>query len=325
MTAERLKQEPHMTPPTIMMLTSSDHSGDAQRCRKMGLAAYLVKPVRQSALRSAILKALNTSATKRDADVHAKTPEPLAPLRVLLAEDNVVNQRVAIGLMQKAGHTVTLAANGLEALAALEQGTFDLVLMDMQMPEMGGAEAMAAIRENEKASGGHVPIVALTAHALKGDRERCLEAGADGYVPKPIAPAMLFREIESVLGRHGAAAAHDHGGVDPEVMARVGSDPEVLREIIQLFIEDCPKQLEAIQLGLQAGDAKAVYRAAHTLKGSVGNFQAQEIVALLQRLEARAREGDLTTCGKVYEQIDAATNRLMTTLAQTGERLACAS
>jgi two-component system sensor histidine kinase/response regulator len=324
-TAERLQQEARMTPPTIMMLTSSDHAGDAQRCRKMGLAAHLVKPVRQSALRAAIVKALDTSVTKRDAEILAKSHEPLAPLRVLLAEDNVVNQRVAIGIMQKAGHTVILAANGLEALAALEKGTFDLVLMDMQMPEMGGAEAMAAIREHEQASGGHLPIVALTAHALKGDRERCLEAGADGYVPKPIAPAMLFREIERVLGRHGASAAHDHGGVDPEVMARVGSDPEVLREIIQLFIEDCPKQLEAIQTGLQAGDAKAVYRAAHTLKGSVGNFQAQEIVALLQRLEARAREGDLATCGKVYEQIDAATSRLMTTLAQTGERLACAS
>ncbi len=324
-TAERLKQEAHMTPPTIMMLSSSDHAGDAQRCRKMGLAAYLVKPVRQSALRTAVLKALDTSIAKQAADAHDAAPERFTPLRVLLAEDNVVNQRVAIGLMQKAGHTVTLAANGLEALAALEQGTFELVLMDMQMPEMGGAEAMAAIREGEKATGAHLPIVALTAHALKGDRERCLEAGADGYVPKPIAPAMLFREIERVLGRHGTAAAPDHGGVDPEVMARVGSDPEVLREIIQLFIEDCPKQLEAIQLGLQAGDAKAVYRAAHTLKGSVGNFQAQEIVALLQRLEARAREGDLATCGKVYEQIDAATSRLMTTLAQTGERLACAS
>jgi CheY-like chemotaxis protein len=254
-----------------------------------------------------------------------KAEERRAPLRVLLAEDNVVNQRVAIGLMQKAGHTVTLAANGLEALAALEKGTFDLVLMDMQMPEMGGAEAMAAIREREKASGGHLPIVAVTAHALKGDRDRCLEAGADGYVPKPIAPTMLFRELERVLGRHGVSATHDHSGVDPEVMARVGSDPEVLREIIQLFIEDCPKQLEEIQQGLRAGDAKAVYRAAHTLKGSVGNFQAQEIVALLQRLEARAREGDLATCMKVYEQVDTATSRLMTTLALTGERLACAS
>ncbi len=324
-TAERLKQEAHMTPPTIMMLTSSDHAGDAQRCRKMGLAAYLVKPVRQSALRTAILKALDTSAAQQRADAQDAAQDRLTPLHVLLAEDNVVNQRVAIGLLQKAGHTVTLAANGLEALAALEKGTFDLVLMDMQMPEMGGAEAMAAIRAGEKATGAHLPIVALTAHALKGDRERCLEAGADGYVPKPIAPAMLFREIELVLGRHGAAATHDQSGVDPEVMARVGSDPEVLREIIQLFIEDCPKQLEAIQVGLQAGDAKAVYRAAHTLKGSVGNFQAQEIVALLQRLEARAREGDLATCGKVYEQIETATNRLMTTLAHTGERLACAS
>jgi CheY-like chemotaxis protein len=218
-----------------------------------------------------------------------------------------------------------LAENGLQALAALEKGKFDLVLMDMQMPEMGGAEAMGHIREAERATGAHVPIVALTAHALKGDRERCLEAGADGYVPKPVSPAMLFREIERVLGGQPAQAAPQPDGVDPEVLARVGSDPEVLREIIQLFLEDCPKQLDAIRAGLASADTGAVYRAAHTLKGSIGNFQAQAIVALLQRLEARAREGDLDTCAKVFEQIEADTQRLLTTLAQTGERLACAS
>jgi signal transduction histidine kinase/CheY-like chemotaxis protein len=324
-TAERIKAEAGGTTPTIMMLSSSDQTGDAARCRKMGVACYLVKPVRQAALRAAILKALDGTDMKIDAAAQATAAPQLASLRVLLAEDNVVNQRVAIGILQKAGHTVTLAENGLRALAALEKGTFDLVLMDMQMPEMGGGEAMGAIREGEKTTGRHIPIVALTAHALKGDRERCLEAGADGYVPKPVSPAMLFREIERVLGRHAVPAADPHAGVDPEILARVGSDPEVLREIILLFIEDCPKQLDGIRAGLAEGDPDAVYRAAHTLKGSVGNFQAQEIVALLQRLEARAREGDLATAAKIFEQIEGDTKRLMTTLAHTGERLACAS
>jgi two-component system sensor histidine kinase/response regulator len=325
MTAERLKSEAKSTPPTIMMLSSSDQTGDAARCRKMGLACYLVKPVRQTALRVALLKAVDGTAMKADAAAREKAAPHLASLKILLAEDNVVNQRVAIGILQKAGHTVTLSENGVQALAALEQGTFDLVLMDMQMPEMGGAEAMGHIRNAERATGAHIPIVALTAHALKGDRERCLEAGADGYVPKPVSPAMLFREIERVLGRHAVPAPDPADGVDPEVLARVGSDPEVLREIIQLFLEDCPKQLDAIRAGLAANDPDAVYRAAHTLKGSIGNFQAQAIVALLQRMEARAREGDTGTCAKVFEQVEADTKRLMTTLAQTGERLACAS
>jgi two-component system, sensor histidine kinase and response regulator len=325
-TADLLRQEAGPTPPTIMMLTSSDQSGDAARCRKAGILWYLVKPVRQSALRASVLKALDATATAAKKAAQEKPPVQPVPLRILLAEDNIVNQRVAIGLLQKAGHTVTLAANGLEAVAAFEKDRFDLILMDMQMPEMGGAEAMAVIREREKPSGGHMPIVALTAHALKGDRERCLEAGADGYVPKPVSAAMLFREIERVLGfAHVPTPAQESVGVDPEVLARVGSDPDVLREIIQLFIEDCPKQLDAIRAGLEAGDTNAVYRAAHTLKGSIGNFQAQEIVALLQRLEARAREGDPATCRKVFEQIDVATQQLLKGLAQTGERLACAS
>jgi two-component system, sensor histidine kinase and response regulator len=326
MVAERLKAEARTTPPTIMMLSSSDQTGDAARCRKMGIACYLVKPVRQAALRASLLKALDGSATKADAAARAKAAPHLTSLNILLAEDNVVNQRVAIGILQKAGHKVTLSENGVQALAALEKGSFDLVLMDMQMPEMGGAEAMTHIRNAERATGAHIAIVALTAHALKGDRERCLEAGADGYVPKPVSPAMLFREIERVLGRQPAHVQQDTAdGVDPEVLARVGSDPEVLREIIQLFVEDCPKQLDAIRAGLAGGDPDAVYRAAHTLKGSIGNFQAQAIVALLQRMEARAREGDLDTCRKIFEQIETDTKRLLTTLAQTGERLACAS
>jgi two-component system, sensor histidine kinase and response regulator len=326
MVAERLNADAQATP-TIMMLSSSDQSGDAARCRKMGIACYLVKPVRQAALRAALLKAVDGTAMKADAAARAKVTPHLASLNILLAEDNVVNQRVAIGILQKAGHKVTLAENGVQAIAALDKARFDLVLMDMQMPEMGGADAMGHIRAAERATGGHIPIVALTAHALKGDRERCLDAGADGYVPKPVSPAMLFREIERVLGGQPAQAAQQKqtDGVDPEVLARVGSDPEVLREIIQLFLEDCPKQLDAIRAGLAANDPDAVYRAAHTLKGSIGNFQAQGVVALLQRLEARAREGDLATCAKVFEQIETDTKRLLTTLAQTGERLACAS
>ncbi|HET7218467.1 MAG TPA: response regulator [Vicinamibacterales bacterium] len=312
------------TVPTIMMVTSSDHAGDARRCRALGIASYLVKPVRQSMLREAILKALGRPAKAAVNDAMA-IQQQAAPLRILLAEDNVVNQKVAMGLLQKNGHTVMVAANGLEALAALDAMTFDLVLMDMQMPEMGGAEAMAAIRDREKQTGAHMPIVALTAHALKGDRERCLESGADGYVPKPISPAMLFREIDLVLKRHQASASDHPPSADRGALSRLSADPEMLHEIITIFLEDCPKTMAAVRAGIAAGDGTAVYRAAHTLKGSVGHFQAEEIVAHLQRLEARAREGNIATCAAIFAEIEHEVDRLLATLAASGERIRCAS
>jgi two-component system, sensor histidine kinase and response regulator len=324
-TVERMSRTIKGPVPTIMMLTSGDHTGDAARCRSMGIAAYLIKPVRQSSLRTAILRALTLPPTK-PAVVVAPPPKPMsAPLKILLAEDNAVNQRVATGLLQKAGHTVMVAENGREALTALESMAFDLILMDMQMPEMGGAEAMGIIREREQTAGGHMPIVALTAHALKGDRERCIEAGADGYVPKPISPPMLFHEIDLVLARLASSPGQRPSASDRGALARVEADPAMLREIIAIFINDCPKQVAALRTGLDAGDWDAVYRAAHTLKGAVGNFQAQDIVAHLQRLEARAREGNLDTCRKIFEQVEAELARLIASLAESGERIKCAS
>ena len=324
-TVERMSRTIKGPVPTIMMLTSGDHTGDAARCRSMGISAYLIKPVRQSSLRNAILRALTLPPTK-PAVVVAPPPKPMsAPLKILLAEDNAVNQRVATGLLQKAGHTVMVAENGREALTALESMAFDLILMDMQMPEMGGAEAMGIIREREQTAGGHMPIVALTAHALKGDRERCIEAGADGYVPKPISPPMLFHEIDLVLARLASSPGQRPSASDRGALARVEADPAMLREIIAIFIDDCPKQVAALRTGLDAGDWDAVYRAAHTLKGAVGNFQAQDIVAHLQRLEARAREGNLDTCRKIFEQVEAELARLIASLAESGERIKCAS
>ena len=248
-------------------------------------------------------------------------------MRVLVAEDNVVNQRVAIGVLERAGHVVTLAENGREALDAFDRGAFDLVLMDMQMPEMGGADAIAGIRSRERATGGHVAIVSLTAHALEGDRERCLEAGADGYVSKPIVPAVLFAEIDVAVLRHPAtpAPAVPPVAVSDTLLARAGGSYGVLREIIELFLEDSPKLLDAIRAALANGDAQAVYRAAHTLKGSAGNFDAHETVAIAQRLEARAREGNLAASRSVFASLEVETRALLASLADTGEALRCAS
>ena len=189
---EEIRKRPHLrASPTIMMLTSLGQRGDGKRCRELGIAAYLVKPIRQSELHDAILRVLGASrheTTEPLVTRHTLREDALftAPLRVLLAEDNVVNQRVISRLLEKRGHHVRIVATGREALDALEQRAYDLVLMDIQMPDLDGMEATVKIRERERASGQHQRVVALTAHAMKGDEQRCLAAGMDGYLSKPI-------------------------------------------------------------------------------------------------------------------------------------------
>jgi two-component system sensor histidine kinase/response regulator len=198
--AERIRDNPGLVGARIMMLTSAGLRGDAGRCRELGVAAYLTKPVTPSELLDAIVNALlPATAAQHDALVtRHSTREARRRLHVLVAEDNIVNQTLASNMLRKWGHTAVVAGNGRAALAALEQERFDLILMDMQMPVMGGLEATAAFREKEKASGGHVPIIALTANAMKGDRDACLQAGMDSYVSKPIQPQALFDAIETL-------------------------------------------------------------------------------------------------------------------------------
>src|SRR5207302_177080 len=183
------KQRPELAGVTIMLLTSGGHPGEAVRCRELGIAAYLTKPLNQSTLLDAILTALGASS-RDEARPSLVTRHSLREgrqrLHILLAEDNAVNQVLAVRLLTKRGHTVVVASNGREALATLEKESFDLVLMDVQMPELSGFEVTAAIREKEKVTGKHIPIIATTAHAMKDDRKRCLEAGMDAYVPKAI-------------------------------------------------------------------------------------------------------------------------------------------
>jgi len=198
---EVMKQNPDLAVTTVMMLTSGPQRGDIAHCQQLDIAAYLTKPIRQSQLRDAILKAL-PARPKWD-----RVPAPVAHqilqapqhhLRILLAEDNAVNQRLALRLLEKCGHQVAVTGNGREALAALDNGEFDVVLMDIQMPDMDGFETTAAIRSKERAVGKHMPIIAMTAHAMTGDRERCIGAGMDGYIAKPIRPAELFQTISQL-------------------------------------------------------------------------------------------------------------------------------
>jgi signal transduction histidine kinase/CheY-like chemotaxis protein len=210
--ADNVRHSPEIAAATIMMLTSAGHQGDAERCRQLGIAAYLLKPVRQSELRDAIAQVLDarhvpgtgsmvTSYALRDEH------DPAHRLKILVAEDNVVNQRLAARLLEKKGHRVEIVANGREAIDALEKETFDLVLMDVQMPEMDGLEATRIIREREAGTGRHLPVVALTAHALKRDEERCIAAGMDGHLTKPLRP----QQLDEVLQRYLAVGLEVRG------------------------------------------------------------------------------------------------------------------
>ena len=201
--AERIHKNPELAGATIMMLTSAGHLGDAARCRELGISAYLVKPIRPAELLEAICWAVRKSKSEEAATLVTRHTlrEAQHRMKVLLVEDSPVNQKLAAALLQKRGFEVTPKENGKAALASLERESFDLILMDVQMPEVDGFEATRVIREREKSTGRHIPIIAITAHALKGDQERCLAAGMDAYISKPIRGSELFETIQRTLER----------------------------------------------------------------------------------------------------------------------------
>ena len=235
-----------------------------------------------------------------------------------------MNQRVAIGLLERRGHRVVVANNGKEALAALAAEAFDLVLMDVHMPEMDGYEATAAIRAAEIISGGHMPIIAMTASAMQGDRERCLEAGMDGYVAKPVNAKQLFAvigEFASPPGRmpaESAAASQADGAAAPldwaQALAQIEGNEALLQEMATLFFEECPKLLAAMQTAIAQGAAADLRRAAHTLKGEADIFAAEPTAAAASRLETVGRDGDWSDVNTAWAALQDAVARLLPAL-----------
>jgi len=244
-------------------------------------------------------------------------------LRVLLAEDNIINQKVMIGALKTGGHQVSVVSNGKEALAALDKQQIDLVLMDLQMPEMDGFQATRAIREREKATGHHLPIIALTAHAMKGDRERCLAAGMDDYLSKPI----RIQELREVLGKLVPLSAEppektslkptaDQETLDrAALLARVGGDVGLLAEILQLFPSECAKLMAEIQASVTQRDAKRLQRAVHTLKGTLGILSAAHASEAAWRLEDLCRKGDLERVEDAFRLVQEQVERVKRTVA----------
>jgi CheY-like chemotaxis protein/HPt (histidine-containing phosphotransfer) domain-containing protein len=300
--AEEIKSRPGLGGALVMMLTAVDVPGDVARCRRLG-CAHLTKPFRPSDLLDAILTELSGAPRPQrlaaTADGHPEGSGPaVRPLRVLLAEDNAVNQKLAVSLLQKDGHTVRVVANGKEALAALEQESFDVVLMDVAMPEMDGFEATAAIRARERGTGRHQPILAMTAHALKGDRERCLAAGMDGYVTKPFRRAALFEALAAVASAPAARSAglqclsEEQKGCDLEAaLAIVEGDRGLLAEMARLFEQESPGQLAALRARIAQGDPGGVALYAHALKGALSSLGAVAAADAAWRLEQLGRSG----------------------------------
>jgi PAS domain S-box-containing protein len=324
--AERIRKDPSSWAPTLMMLSSANRREDAVRCRELGVSAYLTKPVKQSTLLDSIMTALGTSAAREDRDLQVEpfAESGLAPrgLRLLLAEDNLVNQRLAVSLLEKRGHHVVVVGNGREALDALAARPFDVVLMDVQMPELDGFEATAAIRAREASRGGHTQIVAMTAHALKGDRERCLDAGMDAYVTKPLRPQELYQVVEGLSPAASSASAPAAAPAPLDLalaLERVDGDLELLKELASLFLDECPRLMAGIREAISQRNDLRLQQEAHTLRGSVGNFGAQEALEAARRLETVGRGQDWDHAEEAWAALEQAIGRLEPALTGIGQ------
>jgi two-component system sensor histidine kinase/response regulator len=336
--AGRIRQRPEVAKATIMMLTSGGQLGDAARCRELGLAAYLVKPVAKDDLLRALQTALpgrwghadTAPTTKRPgAAASALAAPPLGSatgsrrhLRVLIAEDNPVNQLVARRMLEKLGHEPTIAENGVRAVEAVVRGAYDLVLMDVQMPLMSGLEATAEIRRNERGTGAHIPIIGLTAYALKGDMERCLDAGMDAYLSKPVqVPQLvtvldrLFPPIDDAAVAAGEAAAtaprlarldlsKDVFDLEAAIENASGA-AEILHEVARIWLVDGPRRLAELQAAVSSFDMAGAERAAHRLRGALstmGAGAAAQAAGLVERLAEEKDHASIAAAADALER-----------------------
>ena len=309
---ERLRGDAAFGAPRVMMLTSADRKGDVARCRELGVHCYLVKPVRRRELHGALQLLLQQKANSCSAELVTRSslkPERQC-LRILVAEDNSVNQKFLQRLLERMGHLTALAADGCEAVQFYEAGEFDLIFMDVQMPEMDGYAATAAIRELERSSGKHVPIIAMTAYALKGDREKCLAAGMDDYLSKPARLAEIEEAIHRVTVKGNgqvsvlpdptipASAAWDRAAA----LDRLGGDESLLNELIEVFFNDYPVLAARLTEALARGDIASLRESAHTLKGSLGVLGLEETAGLAQAIESASQVEDATTAVSLIDR-----------------------
>ena len=310
--AAELSGHPELGGVTVMMLSSSGESGEQARCAALGVAAHLTKPVYAADLLAAIERAIGATPTAAAPPAATSVAGALAMgaggrrSRILLVEDNVVNQQVASGLLTRRGHHVTVAQDGREAVARLEHETFDLVLMDLQMPVMGGLEATAAVRLRERDTDRHVRIVAMTAHAMESDRQRCLAGGMDGYLSKPIDPAQLFAVVEEAGDGGGGVPTGVAGPVtfdEDALRRRLSGDEALMAVVIRMFLDDLPVRLAAAGDAVAGRDAAAIRAAAHALKGSAANLAADGLCEAARALERVVAESRMDAADAAWQRL----------------------
>jgi two-component system, sensor histidine kinase and response regulator len=334
--AEKIKADPSISSTKLIMMSSIGRRGEGSEARQAGAEAYLTKPVRQSQLYDALATVMDkpeeeeaaapekeekqfvTSHSLREAKARSR-------IRILVAEDNQVNQKVAVKMLERLGYKADVAADGLETVEALSQSPYAAVLMDVQMPEMDGYEATAAIRRREESEGRHTPVIAMTANAMQGDREKALDAGMDDYIAKPV----KAEELEAVLGRwvseetaqeieetvivpeaRDDSSATEGDSIDRSVLESLRElqeegEPDIISELVQLFVEDTPPQLAALREAVEASDAQSVERIAHTLKGSCGNMGAVRMAKLCEELQGVGASRNLARVPELPDQLEA--------------------
>jgi PAS domain S-box-containing protein len=298
---EKIRQMKRAKTVHIMMISSGSHLDGIKRCEELGIYGHLLKPINPAKLKSLMIEILGDKKVI-ERKIRVK-PSPLSnavSINVLLAEDNPVNQQLAVKMLEKMGHIVTLAGNGEEALALFNKNRFDLVLMDIQMPVMDGLIATAKIREIEKGGNKHTPIVAMTAHALKGDRERCLAAGMDGYIAKPIKYGDLEREIMRAVDKAGLIQATNEEdstailkSFKDTLLGKFSNDAEMLRDTILIFLQESPDQLIAMKNAILNKDKEKLQFNAHKLKGSIGVFDEGDLYYDAMMLEEIGKAGKM--------------------------------
>ncbi|QDU49246.1 hybrid sensor histidine kinase/response regulator [Gimesia panareensis] len=347
MLLEQAKDEGLLDTATILMLSSADHQIFGDRCRDLEISAFLEKPISQSDLLDAIMTALKGPQLEQNGVVQIS--ETKQSLRVLIAEDTPANQKVITAILKKRGHQCVIANNGREAVDWVRNDTFDAVLMDVQMPTMDGLQATKMIREYEQEAENHVPIIAMTAYAMRGDRDKCISAGMDNYISKPIDAPKLIRLLERLATKYPRRASLTpetfgeellSAGESPEeetqisagssgkpgssstvfdmaaALKRVGNDPEILNSMVEYFFEDAPVLLKEISRQIQVGDADELARAAHSLKGLCANFNADTAAEAAKAIEEMGYQGDLQDAPEAIPALKAEVDRLTRELTQ---------
>ena len=322
---EEIRADPALRETVIIMLTSGGRQGDNERCAELNVSAHLMKPVKQSELLNAIMSAVAPHARAEHdplAANRALESSALQSCNILLAEDGLANQKLAMGLLTKWGHEVTIAENGEQAIDMWRDGSFDLILMDVQMPVLDGIEAAHRIRELEKESGQHIPIVAITARAMELDRQRCLAAGMDDFIPKPLRSDQLRRMIHKMISStHGASEADDppgntavssiHGLDWDSMLSALDDDPTLVKAVANACLEEGPELLDRLEHAVRAENPQAIQQAAHAFKGSIRYFGLTRAHELAKRLEDLGRVGQCEGTSELFSELQQEAPKLL--------------